>query len=539
MDSKEINDGLHQRIKQEKTIEVNKVNEDKHQPLSNEKIKTTMSVEEVREQMQKLREDTINQVDEHLQDMVSKIVEGIQCIETNKYEKYYNDKKKVVEGDVLSEKEFQVRNSMLTDLCNEVNHLRALSNICVTVLFILTVNTAVDDYATTGSLQLGFTTLKLGFNKFSYVVSMWLKMMMFSIGVYIAYTVWAQKRMKLSPKSNKIKIWDNSWLFLFIIYQIAFLIVPSKFIMENNLPPPSACVILMEQLRILMKIHAFVRSTVPSIISYKSHTENNKSPIPGFSNFLYFMFAPTIVYRDNYPRTKEIRWRFVAWHFFQFSMVLHVMTSMFERWVIPTYKNYGLEPFNLQKFILRYFNTVLPGSIIFICGFYGLLHTWMNACAELLRFGDRLFYKDWWNSVTYARYYRTWNVVVHDWLYFYIYKDFYENIVPRNKLVAICSVFFISAIFHEYIIGFSLRLFCPIMLLTFGGLGFGLVFLTRRNTSIFGNIFLWFSLITGSGFLICLYSMEYFARINCPKRYDNIYDLIIPRFLLCYEDDMR
>lgn len=83
----------------------------------------------------------------------------------------------------------------------------------------------------------------------------------------------------------------------------------------------------------------------------------------------------------------------MAWHFFQFSMVLHVMTSMFERWVIPTYKNYGLEPFNLQKFILRYFNTVLPGSIIFLCGFYGLLHTWMNACAELLRFGDRLFYK--------------------------------------------------------------------------------------------------------------------------------------------------
>lgn len=49
--------------------------------------------------IQKLREDTINQVDEHLQDMVSKIVEGIQYIEKNKYEnryeKYYNDKKYV------------------------------------------------------------------------------------------------------------------------------------------------------------------------------------------------------------------------------------------------------------------------------------------------------------------------------------------------------------------------------------------------------------------------------------------------------------
>ncbi|KAK0175272.1 hypothetical protein PV327_009034 [Microctonus hyperodae] len=500
-----------------------------------------MSIKQIHEQMQKLREDTINQVDEHLQDMVSKMVEGIQYIDKNnyesRYEKYYNDKKKVVEGDVLAEKEFQVRNSMITDLCNEVNHLRALYNICVTVLFILIVNTAVNDYATTGSLQLGFITLKSGFSKFSFVITVWLLMMMFTIGVYIAHTIWAQKRMELSPKS--IKIWDNSWLFLFVIYQIAFLIIPPKLIMNNDLPPPCSCIILMEQLRIVMKIHAFVRSTVPSIISYKSHTENDKSPIPGFSNFIYFMFAPTIVYRDNYPRTKEIRWGFVTWHFFEFFMTVHCMTSMFERWVIPTYKNYGLEPFNLQKFILRYFNTVLPGSIIFICGFYGLLHTWMNACAELLRFGDRLFYKDWWNSITYARYYRTWNVVVHDWLYIYIYKDIYEKIVPRNKLIGICSVFFISAIFHEYIIGFSLRLFCPIMLLTFGGMGFALVFLTRHVTSVFGNIFMWFSLITGSGLLVCLYSMEYFARINCQKHYDNIYDLIIPRFVLCYVDDMR
>ena len=31
--------------------------------------------------------------------------------------------------------------------------------------------------------------------------------------------------------------------------------------------------------------------------------------------------------------------------------------------------------------------------------------------------------QDWWNSTSYADYYRTWNVVVHDWLYAYIYKD--------------------------------------------------------------------------------------------------------------------
>lgn len=37
-----------------------------------------------------------------------------------------------------------------------------------------------------------------------------------------------------------------------------------------------------------------------------------------------------------------------------------------------------------------------------------------------------LFYwtlQDWWNSTSFANYYRTWNVVVHDWLYYYVYRD--------------------------------------------------------------------------------------------------------------------
>lgn len=71
----------------------------------------------------------------------------------------------------------------------------------------------------------------------------------------------------------------------------------------------------------------------------------------------------------------------------------------------------------------------------------------------MLRFADRMFYKvisrvvlstvtwrilffnifqnylfffkqDWWNSTSFANYYRTWNVVVHDWLYCYVYRDF-------------------------------------------------------------------------------------------------------------------
>jgi len=39
----------------------------------------------------------------------------------------------------------------------------------------------------------------------------------------------------------------------------------------------------------------------------------------------------------------------------------------------------------------------------------------MNIIAELLRFGDREFYKDWWNCRSLAEFWRTWNMPVHQW----------------------------------------------------------------------------------------------------------------------------
>jgi hypothetical protein len=37
-------------------------------------------------------------------------------------------------------------------------------------------------------------------------------------------------------------------------------------------------------------------------IVYKTDDEETTTPCPPFSKYLYFLFAPTLVYRDNYPR---------------------------------------------------------------------------------------------------------------------------------------------------------------------------------------------------------------------------------------------
>ena len=38
----------------------------------------------------------------------------------------------------------------------------------------------------------------------------------------------------------------------------------------------------------------------------------------------------------------------------------------------------------------------VPSHVLWLMAFYWLFHSVLNVIAELLRFGDRCFYKDWW-----------------------------------------------------------------------------------------------------------------------------------------------
>lgn len=51
-----------------------------------------------------------------------------------------------------------------------------------------------------------------------------------------------------------------------------------------------------------MKIHAFIRSVAPKFLSFKPHSDTPTPQPPDFSKYLYFLFAPTLIYQDRYPR---------------------------------------------------------------------------------------------------------------------------------------------------------------------------------------------------------------------------------------------
>ena len=86
----------------------------------------------------------------------------------------------------------------------------------------------------------------------------------------------------------------------------------------------------------------------------------------------------------------------------------------------------------------------------YVSSFYCIFHAMLNVLAELLRFGDRNFYNDWWNASSVGQYWRNWNLPVHN----YFIRHVYIPMVKRGwgKEFASATVFFISAVLHELIV---------------------------------------------------------------------------------------
>ena len=60
-----------------------------------------------------------------------------------------------------------------------------------------------------------------------------------------------------------------------------------------------------------------------------------------------------------------------------------------------------------RHFTLSVFNCMLPGTMVLVLGFFAILHSWLNAFAEMTRFADRMFYEVSKNHLTVSA---NWNV---------------------------------------------------------------------------------------------------------------------------------
>ncbi|KAF3794829.1 Diacylglycerol O-acyltransferase 1 [Nymphaea thermarum] len=220
-------------------------------------------------------------------------------------------------------------------------------------------------------------------------------------------------------------------------------------------------------------------------------------------SLIYFMVAPTLCYQLSYPRTAFIRKGWVLRQLIKLVIFTGVMGFIIEQYMNPIVKN-SQHPLkgNFLNALERVLKLSVPTLYVWLCMFYCFFHLCMpdsptgelpatfasgyvlletgwwlmlepldgvskashsmelgfykmlrlNILAELLRFGDREFYKDWWNARTVEEYWRMWNMGVAIMIAFLLSALFHE--VP---LVIITS--YLQHKFQNNMLGHDPRLF--------------------------------------------------------------------------------
>ena len=206
-------------------------------------------------------------------------------------------------------------------------------------------------------------------------------------------------------------------------------------------------------------------------------------------NMLYFSVAPTITYQLNFPRSKQVRVKYLASIFLRLAISLGLILYFIGQYIQPTLLQTLQNPINsnAEQLIQILLKLSIPTTYVWLLGFYFFFHLWLNLLAELTRFGDRQFYKDWWNSRTIGVYWRTWNMPVHSWMVRHMYYPIIG--VGAPKWVATFTVFLFSAVLHEIIISVPFK---KISGHAFFGMLFQapLIYVTKVIDSTFGNAFI-------------------------------------------------
>jgi len=160
----------------------------------------------------------------------------------------------------------------------------------------------------------------------------------------------------------------------------------------------------------------------PKGAAYGNYVDPENMKDPTIKSLLYFMLAPTLCYQPTYPRTTCIRKGWVIRQLVKCLIFTGLMGFIIEQYINPIVKN-SKHPLkgNFLNAIERVLKLSVPTLYVWLCMFYCFFHLWLNILAELLRFGDREFYKDWWNAKTVEEYWRMWNMPVHKWIIRHIY----------------------------------------------------------------------------------------------------------------------
>ncbi|KAK7825281.1 hypothetical protein U0070_009770, partial [Myodes glareolus] len=360
---------------------------------------------------------------------------------------------------------FIARRSLLDELF-EVDHIRTIYHMFIALLILFILSTLVVDYIDEGRLVLEFNLLAYAFGKLPTVIWTWWSMFLSTLSIpYFLFQHWAHGY----SKSSHPLIYSLVHGFFFLVFQLGILgFIPTYVVLAYTLPPASRFIVILEQIRLVMKAHSFVRENVPRVLN-AAKEKSSTVPVPTVNQYLYFLFAPTLIYRDSYPR-------FLAACFMY-------TTSL--RDSAP----------HCSGILSRNPSVLVFWSCVYLT----------PSC------------QDWWNSTSYSNYYRTWNFFSKRFKSAAMLAVFALSAVVHEYALAVCLSYFYPVLF---------------VLFMFFGMAFNFIVNDSRKRPIW-NIMVWASLFLGHGVILCFYSQEWYARQHCPLKNPTFLDYVRPRSWTC------
>ncbi|KAL2172806.1 hypothetical protein VTG60DRAFT_2625 [Thermothelomyces hinnuleus] len=244
-----------------------------------------------------------------------------------------------------------------------------------------------------------------------------------------------------------------------------------------------------------------------------------------FSNLAYFWWAPTLVYQPAYPRTDRIRWVFVAKRVGEVACLSAFIWFASAQYATPVLRNSldKIATLDYMSILERLLKLSTISLVIWLAGFFALFQSFLNALAEVMRFGDREFYEAWWNSESLGTYWRTWNKPVYQFFHRHVYSPMRSR--GWSQFMSSTTVFFLSAILHELLVGVPTHNLIGVAFLGMF-LQLPLIMLTARlerlksaNGRLLGNVIFWVSFtIFGQPFAALMYFYAWQAKYGSVSK---------------------
>lgn len=305
-----------------------------------------------------------------------------------------------------------------------------------------------------------------------------------------------------------------------IVYPVLVILMCDSAVVSGFLLMFIACIVWLKLVSFAHTNHDIRQLTISGkkVDNAPSTDEMDDLQAPTLGSLVYFMMAPTLCFQPSYPRTANVRKGWLIRQIILYFIFTGIQGFIIEQYINPIVVN-SQHP--LKGGLLNAVETVLrlslPNVYLWLCMFYCFFHLWLNILAEILRFGDREFYKDWWNAKTIDEYWRKWNMPVHKWIVRHIYFPCMRSGI--SKEVAVFVSFFVSAVLHELVVAVPCRIlkfwaFLGIML------QIPLITLTSYLKSKFrdtmaGNMIFWFFFcIYGQPMCVLLYYHDVMNRIG-------------------------